>query len=63
MTVVIKYVCFGLMFVFLGIFGVGVLLFYIIKKLLEQEVTLELETDDCGEMEERQPNSTLTLDG
>lgn len=57
MTVVIKYVCFGLMFVFLGIFGVGVLLFYIIKKLLKPEVTLELETDDWKKMEEKQPNT------
>lgn len=35
MTVVFKYIGFGLMFVFLGILGVGVFLFYIMKKMLE----------------------------
>lgn len=57
MSVIFKYIGFGLMFVFLGIFGVGVLLFYIMKKILEPEVMLEVETDDWGEMEDRQPNT------
>ena len=37
MTVVFKYIGFGLMFVFLGILGVGVFLYYIFKRMLEQE--------------------------
>lgn len=57
--IVIKYVYFGLMFVFLGIIGVCVFFFYLVKKLLEQDVTLDVETDDWGEMEERQPNRGL----
>ena len=35
MSVIFKYIGFGLMFVFLGILGVGVFLYYIIKKMLE----------------------------
>lgn len=35
MSLVCKYVSFGLMFVFLGILGVGVFLFYIIKSTLK----------------------------
>ena len=46
MTVVFKYIGFGLMFVFLGIIGVGVFLFYIMKKMLEPGEMLEVETDD-----------------
>ena len=57
MTVVFKYIGFGLMFMFLGILGVGVFLYYIIKKMLEPEVMLEVETDDWCEMEDRQPNT------
>lgn len=57
MTVIFKYIGFGLMFVFLGILGVGVYLFYIMKKLLEPGEMLEVETDDWGEKEERQPNT------
>ncbi len=37
MSVVFKYIGFGLMFVFLGILGVGVFLYYIIKKMLEPD--------------------------
>lgn len=37
MSVVFKYIGFGLMFVFLGILGVGVFLYYIVKKMLGQE--------------------------
>ena len=50
MSVIFKYIGFGLMFVFLGILGVGVFLFYIMKKLLEPEYELEVETDDWGEL-------------
>lgn len=57
MTVVFKYIGFGLMFVFLGILGVGVFLYYIIKKMLEPGEMLEVETDDWCEMEDRQPNT------
>ena len=57
MSVIFKYIGFGLMFVFLGILGVGVFLFYIMKKLLEPGEMLEVETDDWGEMEDRQPNT------
>lgn len=57
MTVVFKYIGFGLMFVFLGILGVGVFLFYIMKKMLEPGGMLEVETDDWCEMEDRQPNT------
>ena len=46
---IFKYIGFALMFVFLGIIGVCVFFFYLVKKLLE--------TDDWGEMEERQPNT------
>jgi hypothetical protein len=53
MSVIFKYIGFGLMFVFLGILGVGVFLFYIMKKMLEPGEMLEVETDDWGEMEER----------
>lgn len=57
MTVVFKYIGFGLMFVFLVIIGVCVFLYYIIKKMLEQGEMLEVETDDWCEMEDRQPNT------
>lgn len=57
MTVIFKCIGFVLMLVFLGILGIGVFLFYIVKKLLEPEVMLEVETDDWGEMDNRQPNT------
>lgn len=47
---IVKYICFGLMFVFLGIIGVGVFLFYVMKRLLEPGEMLEVETDDWGEI-------------
>ena len=50
MTVVFKYIGFGLMFVFLVIIGVCVFLYYIIKKMLEPGEMLEVETDDWGEL-------------
>lgn len=46
MSVIFKYIGFGLMLVFLGILGVGVFLYYIIKKMLEPGEMLEVETDD-----------------
>ena len=51
MTVVFKYIGFGLMFVFLGILGVGVFLYYIIKKMLEPGEMLEVETDDWDDVQ------------
>ena len=51
MSVIFKYIGFGLMFVFLGIIGVGVFLFYIIKKMLEPGEMLEVETDDWGDVQ------------
>ena len=57
MTVVFKYIGFGLMFVFLVIIDVCVFLYYIIKKMLEPGEMLEVETDDWCEMEDRQPNT------
>ena len=51
MTVVFKYIGFGLMFVFLVIIGVGVFLYYIIKKMLEPGEMLEVETDDWDDVQ------------
>ena len=51
MTVVFKYIGFGLMFVFLGILGVGVFMYYIMKKILEPGEMLEVETDDWGDVQ------------
>lgn len=51
MSVIFKYIGFGLMFVFLGIFGVGVFLFYIMEKMLEPGEMLEVETDDWGDVQ------------
>ena len=45
----VKYIGFGLMLVFLGILGVGVFLYYIMKKLLEPDYELEIETDEDDE--------------
>ena len=50
MEVIFKYIGFALMFVLLGIIGVGVFLFYIMKRLLEPGEMLEVETDDWGEL-------------
>lgn len=57
MSVIFKYISFGLMFVLLGIIGVGTFVFYLGKKLLEPWELLENETDDWGEEDERQPNT------
>lgn len=57
MSVIFKYISFGLMFVLLGIIGVGTFVFYIGKKLLEPWELLENETDDWDEEDERQPNT------
>ena len=51
MSVIFKYIGFGLMFVFLGILGVGVFLYYIMKKMLEPWEMLEVETDDWGDVQ------------
>ena len=51
MTVVFKYIGFGLMFVFLVNIGVCVFLYYIIKKMLEPGEMLEVETDDWGDVQ------------
>ena len=51
MTVIFKYIGFGLMFVFLGILGVGVFLYYIIKKMLKPGEMLEVETDDWDDVQ------------
>ena len=51
MEVIFKYIGYLLMFVFLGIIGVGVFFFYIVKKIFEREEVLEVETDDWGEIE------------
>lgn len=51
MSVIFKYIGFGLMFVFLGILGVGVFLYYIMKKLLEPGEMLGVETDDWGDVQ------------
>lgn len=59
MTVVFKYIGFGLMFVFLGILGVGVFLFYIIKKMLEPGEMLEVETDDWGDVQSKCTQDSL----
>ena len=50
MEVIFKYIGYLLMFVFLGIIGVGVFFFYIVKKIFEREEMLEVETDDWGEL-------------
>lgn len=60
MSVIFKYIGFGLMFVFLGILGVGVFLYYIIKKVLEPGEMLEVETDDwCDVQSECTQDSSL----
>ena len=60
MNVIFKYIGFGLMFVFLGILGVGVFLFYIVKKVLEPGEMLEVETDDwCDVKSECTRDSSL----
>ena len=46
MEVIFKYIGFALMFVLLGIIGVGVFFFYIVKKIFEGAEALEVETDD-----------------
>ena len=48
MEVIFKYIGYLLMFVLLGIIGVGVFFFYIVKKIFEREEVLEVETDDWG---------------
>lgn len=50
MEVIFKYIGYLLMFVFLGIIGVGVFFFYIVKKIFKRDEVLEVETDDWGEI-------------
>ena len=50
MYAILKYVYMGLILVLLGFVGVGVLLYYLVKKLLEPDYELEIETDDWGEL-------------
>lgn len=49
MYVILKYVYMGLILVLLGFVGVCVLLYYLVKKLLEPDYELEIETDDWGD--------------
>lgn len=48
---ILKYIGFGVMLVILGVIGVGVFLYYIMKKLLEPGEMLEVETDDWGDVQ------------
>lgn len=57
MYVILKYIGFGLMFVFLGFIGVGVSFYYIVKKMLEQDDAMDADTADWNEKEDRQPNT------
>ena len=52
MSVVFKYIGIGLMLVFLGIIGVGVFLYYIVLRIFEGGDSLEVETDDWGDVDE-----------
>lgn len=51
MTMILKYIGFGLIFMFVCFVGVCVLFYFVVKRILEPE------TDDWGEMEDRQPNT------
>ena len=60
MEVIFKYIGFALMFVFLGILGVGVFFFYIVKKIFERDEVLEVETDDwCDDANFMRSDSSL----
>ena len=60
MYAILKYVYMGLILVFLGFVGVGVLFYYLVKKLLEPEKMLEVETDDwCDVQSECTRDSSL----
>lgn len=52
MSVIFKYIGIGLMLVFLGIIGVGVFLYYIVLRIFEGGDSLEVETDDWGDVDE-----------
>lgn len=45
---ILKYIGFGVKLVILGVIGVGVLLFYLGKKLLYPAELEEDDEDDCG---------------
>ena len=51
MYVILKNVYVGLWIVLLGLVGVGVLLYYLVKKLLEPGKMLEVETDDWDDVQ------------
>ena len=51
MYAILKYVYMGLSLVLLGFEGVGVLFYYLVKKLLEPGKMLEVETDDWGDVQ------------
>ena len=51
MYAILKYVYMGLSLVLLGFVGVGVLFYYLVKKLLEPDYELEIETDDWGDVQ------------
>ena len=57
MYAILKYVYMGLIIVLLGFVGVGVFLFYIMKKILEPGEMLEVETDEWCDEGDRQPNT------
>jgi len=49
MEMIFKYIGYGLMILFLGIIGVGVFLFYIVRRVMKGEEMLEVETDDWSD--------------
>ena len=53
MYAILKYVYMGLSLVLLGFVGVGVLFYYLVKKLLEPGKMLEVETDDWGDVQSK----------
>lgn len=56
-AMILKYIGFGLMFMFVCFVGVCVLFYFVAKRILGPVEKLEPETDDWDEMEDRQPNT------
>lgn len=56
-TMILKYIGFGLMFMFVCFVGVCVLFYFVAKRILGPVEKLEPETNDWGEIEDRQPNT------
>ena len=54
---ILKHIGSGLMFVFLVFVAVCVLFYFVAKRIMVPAEKLETETDDWGEMEDRQPNT------